>query len=231
MWGRSNLRQVDVATGTVLRALPLPDARVFAEGVAANPANASEILQLTYQSGRAFRYGLGDDPGGLARRDGEVDTTLRDGWGLTATAEHFVATDGHSAALHFLDPATYRPVRSVPASDGFGRPIQMLNELEWIEGEVWANVYTGHCLVALDPATGRATKWVVGVDPLLRGPPHSGAGARGEVLNSIAYDPASGRLWVTGKDWARLFEVRLAEQSALGIRSSRHLFDRRCIVR
>ena len=107
----------------------------------------------------------------------------------------------------------------------------MLNELEWIEGEVWANVYTGHCLVALDPATGRATKWVVGVDPLLRGPPHSGAGARGEVLNSIAYDPASGRLWVTGKDWARLFEVRLAEQSALGIRSSRHLFDRRCIVR
>ena len=99
-----------------------------------------------------------------------------------------------------------------------------------VKQEVVKNM-DGHMLVALDPATGRATKWVVGVDPLLRGPPHSGAGARGEVLNSIAYDPASGRLWVTGKDWARLFEVRLAEQSAIGIRSSRHLFDRRCVVR
>ena len=200
LYGKSSLRRVALRTGEVLQSRRMPG-DIFAEGLAVNPRRPDELVQLAWRTSAGFTY----DRETLTLT-GEFSTTLGDGWGLTSDAEHLIATDSGNV-LHFLDPDTFRPVRAVPVADATGRPLYRLNELEWVEGEVWANVYGKSCIARIDPGSGAVAGWVVGLERLLR----DDYGATGEVLNGIAYDPATRRLWVTGKNWNKIFQVELYE--------------------
>jgi len=126
-----------------------------------------------------------------------------DGWGLTHDGEHLIMSNG-SATLYFRDPETFTVVRTVQVLSG-DTPVQELNELEYIEGRVFANVWRTDLIAVIDPATGRVTHWI-DLSGLLAPEdqtPQSG------VLNGIAYDPGAGRLFVTGKRWPKLFEIEL----------------------
>ena len=211
LYGQSTLRRVALRTGEVLQSRRMPG-EVFAEGLAVNPRRPDELVQLAWRTSAGFTY----DRETLALT-GEFSTTLGDGWGLTSDSEHLIATDSGNV-LHFLDPDTFRPVRAVPVTDAAGRPLYRLNELEWVEGEVWANVYGKSCIARIDPGSGAVAGWVVGVERLLR----DEHGATGEVLNGIAYDPGTRRLWVTGKNWNKVFQMELYEvQEAITARDLR----------
>jgi glutamine cyclotransferase len=136
-----------------------------------------------------------------------LQSPLRDGWGLATDGEALIASDG-SARLTWLDPATLAARRSVMVTDA-GVPVRWLNELEWVNGSVWANVWQTECVAIIEPASGRVTSWL-----LLHGL-RGGLAARRlpqprgmDVLNGLAHDAASGRVWATGKLWPRIFEIR-----------------------
>lgn len=191
--GHSGVREVELTTGRVLRQRPLP-APYFGEGIA---LLNGRLHQLTWQSQRGFVYAA-DSFVSL----GEW-TYAGEGWGLTDDGTHLVMSDG-TATLRFLDPASHGVLRTVEVRDG-GQPVGALNELEWVKGEVWANVWQTQRLARIDPATGAVTGWV-DLTGLL--PPEVRTG-REDVLNGIAYDAAGDRLLVTGKRWPRLFHIRL----------------------
>jgi glutamine cyclotransferase len=193
--GRSSLRRVDLTTGRVARRISV-DRRYFAEGLAAWGAN---LVQLTWETGIAFVY------------DRATFALLRtfsyqgEGWGLSDDGRQLVMSDG-SSTLRFLDPATFTVTRRVTVLDG-ARPIDHLNELEVVEGLVFANVWLTDRIAAIDPADGRVVGWLdlKGLAP---------AGATGDaVLNGIAYDAGGKRLFVTGKLWPKLFEIRVHRPS------------------
>jgi glutaminyl-peptide cyclotransferase len=191
--GSSSLRRVDLETGTVLQSLPLP-APYFGEGVA---LLESEIAQLTWKSHLGFVY------------DQETFETQRtftyptEGWGLTTGGGSWIMSDG-SATLHFLDPETFREVTNVLVTDSRG-PVTKLNELEYVQGEVFANVWQSDRIARIDPLTGRVTGWIdlAGIlDSVV-------VQNRVDVLNGIAYDAENDRLFVTGKFWPWLFEIEV----------------------
>jgi len=209
--GESSLRKVDPATGGVLEERDLP-ARYFAEGLALVPgdqgARGDQLIQLTWQSGVALVWErAGFAPAGRHEYDGE-------GWGLTFDGHHLVMSDG-SSWLTFRDPETFEEISRVQVTLE-GHPLAQLNELEWVDGSVWANVWGSTVIVRIDPASGVVTATAdLGVlyqqiDP---------AEAQGmDVLNGIAYRPGTGEggvgnhgddgvFLVTGKYWPRLFEV------------------------
>jgi glutamine cyclotransferase len=192
LYGESRLREVDPGTGLVLREVALPDS-AFGEGIA---VVEDRIIQLTWRGGVAFVYDR-DTFGSIGsfRYDGE-------GWGLAFDGTHLILSDG-TPTLRFLDPGTFRVVRSVRVTAD-GTPVDRINELEFIDGEVFANVWKTDRIARIDPGNGRVTGWVdlTGLRP-------EGAIGPEAVLNGIAHDPASGRLFVTGKNWPRLFEIRL----------------------
>jgi glutaminyl-peptide cyclotransferase len=196
--GRSTLRKVRVATGEVVQQRRI-DPAYFAEGLA---DWRGQLVQLTWQSNVAFVYDLaGFTPRGTFAYPGE-------GWGLTRNDDGFIMSDG-SADLRFLDPGTFREVRRVTVTDG-GVPVRALNELEYVRGEVWANVYMTDLIARIDPKTGRVLRWID-----LRGLMANGYNLEaGAVLNGIAYDPGKNRLWVTGKLWPRLFEIEVVPAAA-----------------
>jgi glutaminyl-peptide cyclotransferase len=194
--GRSSLRQVRVETGEVIRRRDI-EPRYFAEGLTEWDGR---LVQLTYQSNIGFVYDLATfEPRGTFDYQGE-------GWGLTRDARHLIMSDGTSR-LRFLDPHTFADVRRVEVTDG-GRAVDDLNELEYVNGAIYANVWYLDRLAIVDPADGRVTGWV-DLHPLLSRmtPPPDTAG--GAVLNGIAYDAGGDRLFVTGKLWPRLFEIRV----------------------
>ena len=200
LYKKSTLREVLLQTGEVLQSTRMPN-HIFAEGLAVNPLRPGELVQLAWQTSTGFSYDRE-----TLNKIGEFNTTLGDGWGLTNSPEFLIATDSGSA-LHFLDPATFQPVRSVDVTEASGRSVHRLNELEWVEGEVWANIYGKGCIVRIDPDNGSVLGWVVGVEELLR----KDYGVSGEVMNGIAYDSATQRLWLTGKRWDKLFQVEIDE--------------------
>jgi len=189
--GRSSLRRIDLASGRVerIRELAAPH---FAEGLTVLDG---KIFQLTWRSQVGFIYDqatfqlLGTFP------------YAGEGWGLTQDGTRLIISDG-SATLYFLDPETYRRVSQVQVRDG-SRPVTRLNELEFIEGRVYANVWMTERIAIIDPATGLVEAWL-DLHGLLR--PEDRRGAE-DVLNGIAFDAASGRIWVTGKLWPKLFEI------------------------
>lgn len=192
--GQSELRRVELETGEVLQARPLDD-EYFGEGVA---VLGDRIYQLTWQAGVCFVYD---------RETFELLETFTypgEGWGLTTDGERLIMSDG-SDRIEFRDPETFAVLGSVAVRDG-GLPVSNLNELEYIDGEVWANVYQTDRIVRIDPATGNVTGWLdlTGLLP----EDHPGA-EDAEVLNGIAYEPETGQLLVTGKDWPLLFEIEL----------------------
>lgn len=193
--GQSSLRKVDVSTGRVEQMRRMPP-EYFAEGLAEIDGR---LIQLTWQSGEGFVYEIDDFTlTDRFRYDGE-------GWGLTEDGSRLIMSDG-SAELTFLDPDTFAVMGSVTVTHE-GAPIADLNELEFIDGEIWANIWYDDRIVRIDPETGRVLGWI---DLSALYP--AAARSQEAVVNGIAYDDASDRLFVTGKLWPALFEIEIAER-------------------
>ena len=191
--GQSSLRKVDLKTGGVLKRVEVP-AQYFAEGLA---VLGDKLFQLTWQNHKGFVYDL--ESFKLEKEftyDGE-------GWGLTTDGHWLILSDG-TDQIRFLDPATFEVKRTIHVV-GRGQPVNRLNELEYINGEIFANVWGSDYVVRIDPANGRVTG-VIDFTGLLA-PQDRTPGT--DVLNGIAYDARGGRLFITGKKWPKLFEVRL----------------------
>lgn len=191
--GRSSLRRVDLETGAVLERVPL-DPALFGEGMT---VWKERIVQLTWTSGRGLVYDR--------RRLEPVDsfTYRTEGWGLTHDGRDLLMTDGSDALIR-RDPDTYERLGQVRVTDADGAPVRRLNELEYVEGRVLANVWLTDRIAVIDPTTGQVDAWI-DLSGLLS--PDQSAGA--DVLNGIAYDPERRELLVTGKLWPRLYRIRL----------------------
>lgn len=190
--GRSSLRKVDLETGEVLRKVDLAE-RFFGEGIV---AMGKRIYQITWQNQRAFVYDRRTFE--RIRRftyDGE-------GWGLTHDGERLIMSNG-SSSIVFRDPRTFEVLSEIEVTDD-GEPVSMLNELEWVEGEIFANVWQTNDVVRIDPDTGDVTGRL-DLTPLKQ------QQQDGEVTNGIAYMEAEGRLFVTGKLWSSVYEIELTD--------------------
>jgi glutaminyl-peptide cyclotransferase len=196
--GRSSLRMDDLSTGRVLQSVPVAQ-QYFAEGLA---ASGSTLVQLTWQSHIAFVY---DRFSFRQLRTFHYDC---DGWGLTDDNKNLILSDG-TAELRFFDPATFREVRHIYVSD-HGQPIDQLNELEYIHGQIYANVWHTDRIARISPETGRVLGWINLVGLLKPGEVSDPEA----VLNGIAYDPVHDRLFVTGKLWPKLFEIQVIPEKA-----------------
>lgn len=193
-YGQSTVRRVDLETGSVLQGVRLPN-EVFGEGLT---IWNDQIIVLTWKEG--VGYVLDRDSFQLVR----TFSYPGEGWGLTRSDQELIMSDGTSS-IRFLDPETFRETRRISVADK-GRPIDQLNELEWIDGEIWANVWQTTLIARIDPQSGEVAGWI-NLAGMLEG---SGAPLEGaDVLNGIAYDEANDRLLVTGKFWPRVFEIRL----------------------
>ena len=191
--GRSSIRKVDIETGRVVQAVELPP-EVFGEGIT---LWGDRIIGLTWQEGIAFVLDLKTFK--LWRKFNYPG----EGWGLTQNGKELILSDG-TPELRFLDPLTFKELRRVRVTAD-GRPIDQLNELEWVEGEVYANIWQTDRIARIDPKTGRVTSWI-DLAGLL---PDNQRSSPDAVLNGIAYDAKKKRLFVTGKLWPKLFEIQL----------------------
>jgi glutaminyl-peptide cyclotransferase len=189
--GESRLREVDLASGRELRRRDVP-APHFGEGLA---KVGDELVLLTWKSGKAFRFDAETfEPRGEHDFEGE-------GWGLTFDGSRLVMSDG-SASLQFRDPRTFEPRGRIAVSLE-GRPVRHLNELEFVDGLVYANIWQTDRIVAIDPTTGEVRR-VIDAKGLLE----RGERRRADVLNGIAHDAREGAFYVTGKFWPWMFQVR-----------------------
>jgi len=194
-WGESSLRQVDLETGQVLRIHHLPD-RYFAEGMT---VWQNKIIQLTWRSKIGFVYNLNNfEP--LTHF-----TYPTEGWGMTYDGEKLIMSDG-TDKLYFLNVDTFEIIGFIPVRDQ-NIPIAKLNELEYINGDIFANVWMSDLIVRISPQTGQVLGWInlSGLKSLLSKTTHP----KPNVLNGIAYDKIGQRLFVTGKFWPQLFEIQL----------------------
>lgn len=197
--GRSSVRMVDVETGRVVQEAPV-SAQYFGEGL----TNwGSTLIQLTWQSHVAFVYDR------FSFRQLMTMNYPWEGWGLTQDGHSLILSDG-TATLYFLDPNTMRERRSIVVKD-HDRPVKELNELEWIKGEIWANIWHTNRIARISPATGQVLAWV-DLSGLL--PESERSDDPEAVLNGIAYDAKHDRLFVTGKLWPKLFEIKVVPQHA-----------------
>lgn len=194
-YGDSSLRKVQLETGKVVQERELGD-RWFGEGIAIWKGH---VIQLTWKSRQAFVFDL---------QTFQLQGRLRyrgQGWGLTHDGRHLIMSNG-TETLRFLDPETFEVTRRVTVREG-RRRIKRLNELEYVEGEIYANVWYDDRIARVSPRTGQILGWIdlSGLYPKPQRP------HRDAVLNGIAYDPKQRRLLVTGKNWPRLYEIRLPE--------------------
>ena len=193
----SSLRMEDLESGRILKFQEVPS-RYFAEGL----TNwGGTLIQLTWQSHTALVY----DRSTLGflhtfQYDGE-------GWGLTQDGKNLILSDG-SATLRFFDPATFRPIRKIVVKD-HGAPVTELNELEFIHGQIYANIWHSDRIARISPATGIVLGWI-DLTGLL---PDSQRTNPEAVLNGIAYDAAHDRIFVTGKLWPKIFEIKIIPES------------------
>jgi glutamine cyclotransferase len=194
--GTSSVRRVELATGAVLMKTQLP-ASLFGEGLA---LVGDRLIQLTWEQGVARIY---DRETLRALDQFEYEG---EGWGLTYDGRHLIMSDG-SEVLTFRDPTTFAAVRKLRVLSK-GAPVQQLNELEMVDGELWANIWKKDYIVRIDPDTGT----VLGFVDLAGLFDHSVLPDPDSVLNGIAYDPASERLFVTGKLWPKLFEIEVVRK-------------------
>jgi len=191
-YGESTLRRVDPESGRVEQVVHLPR-RFFGEGLAWHDGR---LYQLTWKEGTGFVY----DPSTL-EKTGEF-TYEGEGWGLTSDGQQLIMSNG-TPKLRFLNPKTFEVTRELTVRDA-GVPVEKLNELEYVEGRILANLWTSDDIVCIDPATGRVTARL-DVSRLQRPrPPNPDA-----VANGIAYDPDTRLLFLTGKRWPELYAVRI----------------------
>jgi glutamine cyclotransferase len=191
--GRSSLRRVEIESGKVLKKVDVPEP-YFAEGIA---TLNGKVYQLTWQHNLGFIYDAQTfDRVGQFNYQGE-------GWGLTTDGQSLILSDGTSS-IRFIDPASFRVTRSINVTDQ-NLPVRELNELEYVNGEIYANVWHDNRIATIDPQSGHVNSWIdlTGLMPEgeLQDPE--------AVLNGIAYDQASDKLIVTGKLWPRVFQIKV----------------------
>ena len=195
--GRSSIRKVKLESGEVVQLQHL-EPQYFGEGIA---IWQNTLVQLTWQSEIGFVY----DRATFQRK--RTFTYRGEGWGLTQDGKRLIMSDGQpDGMLRFIDPVSMKETGRLAVRDG-NRPVVGLNELEVVKGEIYANVWQTERLARISPATGRVTGWI-DLGGLLS--PREAAGV--DVLNGIAYDAAGDRLFVTGKLWPKLFEIRVVKR-------------------
>ena len=197
-YAQSTLRQVDLTTGEILQIHHLPP-NLFGEGIT---LFENKIIQLTWKAGQGFVY------------DAQTFELIQEfsypteGWGITHDDERLIMSDGTST-LYFWNPQTFEEIGRIEVFDETG-PVTLLNELEYINGEIFANIWKTDRIAKIDPQTGRVIGWIVFTDLLspeeLANPADMQNGIA--VLNGIAYDEMNDRLFVTGKLWPKLFEIK-----------------------
>ena len=192
--GQSTIREVNLEDGRVLRSVSIPPG-MFGEGI----VNwGDEIISITWQDGVGMRWDRATfRQKGIWRYEGE-------GWGLTQNGRSIIMSDG-TPQLRFLDPATLTEQRRISVTAA-GQPVGNLNELEYVRGEIFANVWRTGLILRIDPQSGEV-KGVVDLRALVR----ENGGGSDNVLNGIAYDAEGDRLFVTGKNWPRLYEIDIVE--------------------
>ena len=196
MYGQSTLRENDATSGKILRKRPLAKT-VFGEGLA---IVGGEMFVLTWKENIAYVF--------------EPDTFkpirshnyLGEGWGLTTDGKQLIMSDG-SNKLKFIDPKDFLTLKTLEVKDG-KVPVTNLNELEWIDGQIFANIYQTDKIARISPTDGQVTAWLdlTGLKNQLPKP------NRADVLNGIAYDPSTGHLLVTGKYWPLMFEMKIVKK-------------------
>jgi glutamine cyclotransferase len=198
--GRSSLRKVELETGKIVQRYDVPR-DVFAEGIA---LLNGKIYQLTWQDQTAFVY------------EPETFKLLKEfryageGWGLTTDGKQLIMSDG-THVIRYVDPENFETMRTIVVFDERGKPLMNLNELELVRGEIWANVWHSeeigkpNHIARIDPQSGKLLGWInldgISPDDVKAGPENT--------LNGIAYDPATDRIFVTGKMWKKLFEIKV----------------------
>ena len=196
--GKSSIRKVNLETGKVLQSKDIPP-QYFGEGLT---VWGDTLVGLTWQTQTGFVFDL---------KTFELRNQFAypgEGWGLTHNGKSVIMSDG-TATLRFLDPDTMAPQKTVAVTAN-GCPLTQLNELEWIDGEVWANVWQTDLIARIDPESGKVKSFV---DVAALGPPTPGTD---EVPNGIAYDAVAKRIFVTGKMWPQLYQVRVSDAPPAG---------------
>lgn len=198
--GKSDLRKTELETGKIVQQVKLP-ADSFGEGTTILDG---KIYQLTWQEERGFVY------------DAETFKLLKEfeyqgeGWGLTNDGKNLIMSDG-THVIRVLDPVTFKPVRTLVVLDERGKPLLKINELEFVKGEIWANIWHSeeigkpNHIARIDPNSGKLLGWIDlgGISP------DDVARDSENTLNGIAYDAATDRIFVTGKNWKNLFEIKI----------------------
>ncbi len=195
MWGKSDLRKVNIASGEILRQRSL-EKSLFGEGLA---LIGDQLIQLTWKSGRGFVY----DKNSFELI--EEFSYSGEGWGITYDGTDLIMSDG-TAEIRFLDPETFAERRRITVTAN-GIPQTDLNELEFVSGSIFANVWKTDSILRIDPRTGKVTGILdlTGLYPLAERNPQA------DVLNGIAYDAADDIVYVTGKYWDKVFAIRIIE--------------------
>ncbi len=191
--GQSGVRMSDLATATVQRRVALPQVD-FGEGIT---IFRGRLYELTWQNGVGFIY----DTATFTRKG--TFTYSGQGWGLTHDSASLIMSDG-TDVLRYLDPTTLRVTKALAVTSG-GLPVQRLNELEWIKGQIWANIWQTPQIARIDPHTGAVVGWIDLTNLVPTGSQFDSV----NVANGIAYDSAGDRVFVTGKRWPVLFEIKL----------------------
>ena len=191
LYGESTLRKVDLKTGKVLEIIDLQD-QYFGEGIT---IINDKIIQLTWISNIGFVY----------EKDSfeliSEFTYPTEGWGITNDNSQLIMSDGTST-LFFLDPNTFHTIKQVQVIDK--EPVSNLNELEYIQGKIWANIWNQDKIAIINPETGNVEGWID-----LTGINNEDSQDQNKVLNGIAYDSEKDRLFITGKKWAKLFQIEV----------------------
>lgn len=213
----STLRKVEITTGKVVQKFDLRR-EIFGEGLT---AIGDKLYQISWRNGLAWEYNLSDFK--MLREM----TYTGEGWGLTTDGTQLIMSDG-THLLKFIDPQTFKTTRTVPVMQENGKPLYLLNELEWVKGEIWANIWhsedteTGttqgrmpnigkpNMIARIDPVSGRVTGWIdlANISP----DDQDGDDESENTLNGIAYDEAGDRIFVTGKNWKKLYEIKVVQK-------------------
>jgi len=195
--GQSSIRKEKLDTAEVVQRIAIPD-QYFGEGVV---ACKGRLIELTWRSHIGFIY----DQATL-KKTGEFRYP-GEGWALTKDDHRLIMSDG-TADIRFLDPVTLKQIGTLHVTDQ-GRPVENLNELEWVKGQIYANIWQTDRIARIDPRTGHVLGWI-DLTGLLK--PYDRVAGETDVLNGIAYDAKGDRLFVTGKNWPKLFEIKLVRK-------------------
>jgi glutaminyl-peptide cyclotransferase len=191
-YGKSEIRKVKLETGAIIQKRGLP-ANVFGEGL----TNLyGKFYQLTWTAKTAFVYSSNF----ALLKTLPYDTQ---GWGLTNDGKNLIQSDG-SSTIYYRNASSFQTIKKLEVTDA-GKPLEQINELEWVNGEIWANVWYSERIARINPNTGKVNAWI----DLTGLKPKFGTQDSDAVLNGIAYDPVNKRIFVTGKYWAFLFEIEI----------------------